>query len=312
MKLLSKSRRSRRADAQSGYILITLMLMASMVVMLLAAVLPKISQQLARDREEEMVHRGVQYSRAIRRYYKKFGRYPTRIEELENTNNLRFLRQRYKDPISGKDFKFLHFGEVKMAFGPGIAGGVAPGANPVGGINGDPGANQANSPVSLQPRPLGQAQVTAQAGGTGDSGDSTDQGSSSSSSDGPGGIGKTSGPLSSSGFGSSAGGSHSPTFGGGPIVGVVSVSTKTTIREFNKKNHYNDWQFIYDPSSDRGGLLNTPAQPPLQNAVAPQGTPGGGQQGPTGNPPGVPTLSPGMTPNNPMGPANQPPDQSPQ
>ena len=310
MTLLSKNG-SRARHRESGYILITLMLMASMVVILLAAVLPKITQQLQRDREEEMVHRGVQYSRAIRRYYKKFGRYPTRIEELENTNNLRFLRQRYKDPITGKDFKLLHFGEVKMNFGAGIAGGVAPGANPVGGITGDPNANQAfggqgvggNGP---QFRPLGQAQVNPQSAPS-DSGDSSDQ-TSASSGGVPPGIGKTSGPLSSS-FGSSSGGSGNPTFGGGPIVGVVSVSTKTSIREFNKKNHYNDWQFIYDPSTDRGGLLNTPAQPPLQNAVAPQGT---GQTGATPNPPGVPTLSPGMTPNNPMGPPNQPPEQGPQ
>jgi type II secretory pathway pseudopilin PulG len=310
--LFSKTGSKARRQRESGYILITLMLMASLVVILLAAVLPKISQQLARDREEEMVHRGVQYSRAIRRYYKKFGRYPTRVEELESSNNLRFLRQRYKDPISGKDFKLLHFGEVKMNFGAGIAGGVAPGANAIGGINGDPNANQGISGNGPQLRPLGQAQVNPQPGGTSDTGDSSDPNSSSSgSSGGPGGIGKTSGPLSSGGFGSSANSSGNPTFGGGPIVGVVSVSTKTSIREYNKKNHYNDWQFIYDPSSDRGGLLNTPAQPPLQNAVAPQGNPGG-QIGPTSNPPGVPTLSPGMTPNNPMGPPNQPPDQAPQ
>lgn len=306
MTLLSNFRRNRRVVRESGYILITLMLMASMVVLLLAVVLPKITQQLQRDREEEMIHRGVQYSRAIRRYYKKFGRYPTRIEELENANNLRFLRQRYKDPITGKDFKLLHFGEVKMNFGPGIAGGVAPGANAVGGINGDPNANQANTGNGPQFRPLGQAQVNPQSTGS-DSGDSSDQNSASPGGVPPG-IGKTSGPLLSS-FGSSGGSSGNPTFGGGPIVGVVSVSTKTSIREFNKKNHYNDWQFIYDPSTDRGGLLNTPAQPPLQNAVAPQGGPGGGQNGPTPNPPGVPTLSPGMTPNNPMGPPNQPPDQ---
>src|SRR5215469_4758605 len=105
MTLLSNFRRNRPADRESGYILITLMLMASMVVLLLAVVLPKITQQLQRDREEEMIHRGVQYSRAIRRYYKKFGRYPTRIEDLESTNNMRFLRKRYKDPITGKDFK---------------------------------------------------------------------------------------------------------------------------------------------------------------------------------------------------------------
>src|SRR5207248_1929301 len=59
-------------------------------------------------------------------------------------------------------------------------------------------------------------------------------------------------------------------FGGGPIVGVASTSKKQSIREFNKKNHYNDWQFIYDPSSDRGGLLSTPAQPALQGVPAQQ------------------------------------------
>ncbi len=70
--------------------------------------------QIQRDREEEMIHRGVQYSRAIKKYFKKFGRYPTSLNDLENTNNLRFLRKRYKDPITGKDFKLLHYSEVQM------------------------------------------------------------------------------------------------------------------------------------------------------------------------------------------------------
>jgi hypothetical protein len=56
-------------------------------------------------------------------------------------------------------------------------------------------------------------------------------------------------------------------FGGGPIVGVASISKAPTIREFNHKNRYNQWQFIYDPSMDRGGLITTPAQPPLQTAA---------------------------------------------
>jgi hypothetical protein len=62
--------------------------------------------------------------------------------------------------------------------------------------------------------------------------------------------------------GQPAGGS----FGGAPVVGVTSTSKKETIRVFAKKNHYNDWQFIYDPNSDRGGLLNAPVQPGLQGA----------------------------------------------
>jgi len=93
-------------------------------------------------------------------------------------------------------------------------------------------------------------------------------------------------------------------FGGGPIVGVVSTSENETIREFNKKNHYNEWQFIYDPSTDRGGLLNTPAQPPLQGAV-PTAQPA--QQGvPTGVGPGT---NPVTNPTNP-GPGAQPPGNS--
>jgi hypothetical protein len=42
------------------------------------------------------------------------------------------------------------------------------------------------------------------------------------------------------------------------------VSKKDSIREFNKKHKYNQWQFIYDPTMDRGGLISTPYQPQLQ------------------------------------------------
>ena len=83
-------------------------------------------------------------------------------------------------------------------------------------------------------------------------------------------------------------------------MGVVSTSTKESIREFNTKNHYNDWQFIYDPSIDRGGLLNTPAQPALQGPGIGQGqppmvNPGEGTTGPTA-PPGVPVPQPQQQP----------------
>jgi hypothetical protein len=53
-------------------------------------------------------------------------------------------------------------------------------------------------------------------------------------------------------------------FGGGPIVGVASISKDKTIREFNHKYKYNEWQFVYDPMTDRGGLLMTPYQPLMQ------------------------------------------------
>jgi type II secretory pathway pseudopilin PulG len=250
---------------QRGYILLTLMLFVALLVIAAAAMAPTLTFQVRRDREEELIHRGVQYSRAVRRYVKKFGRYPTRIEELENTNNLRFLRKRYKDPITGEDFKLLHLGEVKMQFGAGITG-----ATPVGALN-------ALSPQGRQPGQQGVARGLSGPSGPGTeetSGEDTKQAEADAEPKNPGFSG--------------------PTFGGGPIVGVVSTSKGKTIREFNKKNHYNDWQFIYDPSTDRGGLLNTPAQPALQ--------------GTTPNlPPGMPGLPGGMGQPGPQNPPSPPP-----
>src|SRR5947209_16060251 len=97
------------------------------------AAVRKIEFQVKRDREEELIHRGVQYSRAVRRYFKKFGRYPTRIEDLESTNRLRFLRKRYKDPMNrdpatGKerDFKFLHLTDIQSLSNSQPVAGFAP------------------------------------------------------------------------------------------------------------------------------------------------------------------------------------------
>src|SRR5271168_2922163 len=82
---------------QRGYMLITLMLALALIAIVLLTALPEIGQQIKRDREDELRHRGTAYMRAIQHFYRKFGRYPTKVEELESTNNLRFLRKRYKD-----------------------------------------------------------------------------------------------------------------------------------------------------------------------------------------------------------------------
>lgn len=256
MKLTVKFRRRPRAANRRGYVLLTLMLFMALLAIAAVAIAPSIVFETKRDREEELIHRGVQYSRAVRHYVKKFGRYPTRIEDLENTNNLRFLRKRYKDPITGKDFKLLHLGEVQLTFGPGIAGAQAI------------GLNSANLPANLQ-----QAVQGAVRGLSGPSGPGTQATE-----------GEDIAPAAQDPDAQQPG---NQTFGGGPIVGVASTSKDKTIRVFNKKEHYNQWQFIYDPSSDRGGLLNTPAQPPLQG-TNPGGVPGAGipgQPAPPSTPP---------------------------
>jgi hypothetical protein len=260
------------------------------------------------------------------------------LEELDNFNNVRFLRKHYKDPITGQDFKLLHFGEVRTMFGGGVAGipgavaaanmGNVPGAvNPQAAMIAQGGLNQV-SPLSqneMNTAAQGQARIPVTQQGTvnqlGDNSTdsnsispspSPEQSNSSSNDQGAGAQG-SGGPLAVSAFGTPG-----QQFGGGPIVGVASTSKKKSIREFNKKDHYKDWQFIYDPSSDRGGLLNTPAQPNLNASMnAGQGNNQAGpgqaqgvspqQQGGFGQQPGGFGQQPNSQQGMPM--PNQPPDQ---
>src|ERR1700721_1372828 len=106
--------RRRKSHSEDGWVMLTLLLAMALLAIFAAAIVPSITFNIKRDREEEMIHRGVQYSRAIRAYYKKFGRYPTKIEDLESSNNQRFLRKRYKDPLNCKNSKLLHYGEAKL------------------------------------------------------------------------------------------------------------------------------------------------------------------------------------------------------
>ena len=129
--------------------LITLTLALTMLTIALLTVLPDMTQQIRRDREEEMIHRGTAYMRAIQHFYRTFGRYPSRIEDLENTNNHCFLRKRYTDPLNRdpatgkeKDFEFLYqtdiLGQTSGLNGLGGQGGVPPqsGLQGQGGFSG--------------------------------------------------------------------------------------------------------------------------------------------------------------------------------
>src|SRR5882757_4801832 len=112
---------------EQGFMLVGLIVAIFFVLLALSVAAPKVAQELRREREVEAVHRGNQYVRAIRLYYRKFGHYPGSIEQLEKTNNMRFLRQRYVDPMTGKDdWRLIKVGEAKTTvkgfFGQPLAG----------------------------------------------------------------------------------------------------------------------------------------------------------------------------------------------
>jgi type II secretory pathway pseudopilin PulG len=276
----------RPSRAEQGYILLTLMLFVALVAIALAVEMPILKQQIQRDQEEEMVHRGAEYARAIRRYYRKFGRYPVSIELLESQNNLRFLRKRYKDPVNGGDFQVLHMTDVKLGFGAGFAGGRSLGRPLNSAFNPGDSAGTASDPNA--------AHGTTTSAGTA-SDPNAAHGTTTPASDTPAPATPGTAPgdsTSNSPFTSASGQPTGPTLGAAPIVGVASTSTKESIRVYNKKNHYNEWQFIYDPTVDRGWLITGPYEPVLQTMLPGQGGMGMG----TGSSQGSTQYTPGTVP----------------
>jgi type II secretory pathway pseudopilin PulG len=223
-----------RSNSQKGYVLLMVLFLLAVLTISLLAATQSVVTQIRRDREQEMVHRGQQYVRAIRRYYRKFGRYPAKIEDLESANNIRFLRRRYKDPMTPSgEWKVLHYGEAKNPplglFGKPITvatglGGSTPGTNTVGGTPaGGLGGMSPSGPAVSQPQ----------------GSDGSDANSTVTSNQNSGANATGAAPVSSA--------TQVQGFGGGAVIGVESLSTKESIKEIGGKNHYNDWEFVYDP-----------------------------------------------------------------
>jgi type II secretory pathway pseudopilin PulG len=245
-----KVRFHKPGGRERGYILLVLMLAIALLSMALVAGVQGIAFEMKRDREEEMIHRGAQYARAVRLFVLKFHRYPGSIEELEHTNNMRFLRKRYKDPITGKDFQPLYMDKI-AAFDRPVRMSALPDL---------PETQVDTSTPEYAQYTAEEAERQAEAYGH-----PLPQGTTSASEN------ANNGPLPPDGASAAAGSpiekpeeeNEAPPLKGVPIVGVASVSKKETIREFDKKNHYNQWLFIVNPSSPTSttGLIKTPDQP---------------------------------------------------
>jgi hypothetical protein len=101
----------RRRQQESGFAMLMVFVMAAVVAISLYYEMPRVAFESQRFREQTLVDRGNQYRRAIQLFYRKFGRYPAAMDDLETTNNIRFLRHKYKDPMTGKDeWRLIHMG----------------------------------------------------------------------------------------------------------------------------------------------------------------------------------------------------------
>lgn len=279
----SRNIRPQHTSSEDGYLLLTVLVMIFLLLLALSVAAPRIAKQIQRDKEEEAIQRGLQYKRAIRLYYKKFGAYPSDIKQLENTNQIRFLRKRYKDPITGKDdWRLIHMGEAKVPplgfFGQPLQTGMSSASTGAGlGMGGaTPGLYAPDTPgvggdangTSGQPA-TGTSGMSAN-GGSSPSGFLNNSSSSAGSNSGSPGFGFSNGNSTNSGtIGGTPTGTNGPgastmsggsTFGGGPIVGVGIPVKKDSLIDYHKQKKYSNWEFVYDPQEELlmngGGIAN--------------------------------------------------------
>ena len=285
---------ARHPDA--AYALLLLMMMITLLLISFAAALPSVTMEAQREREEELIFRGNEYVRAIALYHSRFARYPTTVDELlKKTNGIRFLRRAYKDPMtkSGK-WRFIHVNAAgvpidskTMSLQAGMAMGNSPtGANSTMGF----GFGQSQSSNS----PMGGA--SGFGGGFGQAGSQGNVTSGFQSGTSPGAAG---GASASGGQTQRETGADTDTEGasgtqqsggfmngiqttGAFIAGVASRSRKHSVRVWNGKSHYDEWEFI-GTAVNLGGtqLIATPGGIG-SSAVGGMAGQGGSQMGQTG------------------------------
>jgi hypothetical protein len=105
------SDRLHQRNPESGFALLFVYAMAATVAVMLYMELPRVAFEAQRDKEQLLIDRGEQYSRAVNLYVRKFNRYPVDFDALQSTQNQRFLRHKYLDPMTGKDdWRIVHVG----------------------------------------------------------------------------------------------------------------------------------------------------------------------------------------------------------
>jgi type II secretory pathway pseudopilin PulG len=307
----------RRPTNESGFMLLGLIVVIFIILLTLSVAAPIVARSLRRDREVEAVHRGNQYVRAIQMYYKKFGRYPGSLDQLEKSSNIRFLRQKYADPITGKnDWRIIPVGQnktsVKWFFGEPLTGLQTSG---VGSLAGNLSTGIGTASMTSAPSPTGATGAAGSTpGGLSLGGPSSLSGIGAPAGTAAGTAGATaagtpgaSGPTDASTTGNTPGGlgSLTPSSGspaGVPFMGVGLEAPGSSIVALNEQTTYATWEFLYDPRLDvmkakafalnGGGIGSTPASS-LGQTPGPTGAPG--VASPTGTTPTPGTAPPGTT-----------------
>lgn len=114
-----KNRSASGLDA-GGFTMVVLLVVMAIMAVGASALLPTWRQQAIREQEEELIFRGNQYARALVLYARKNNNLlPANVDVLYDG---RFLRKKWKDPITGEDFGLVGAGQPPGAAGRGSLG----------------------------------------------------------------------------------------------------------------------------------------------------------------------------------------------
>jgi type II secretory pathway pseudopilin PulG len=126
------NRMNLRGQSENGYAMAALLVMMAVMAIMMTVAMPVWKQATQREKEQELIFRGQQYTRAIGLFERKYANTPP--PSIDVLVQERFLRKKYKDPITNAEFVPLTAGGAAAA-GPGTAtrGGPGVAANPRGG-----------------------------------------------------------------------------------------------------------------------------------------------------------------------------------
>jgi len=140
-----------RGRGAEGYAMAALLVAMGVMAVLMTVAMPVWKQAAQREKEEELVFRGEQYARAVGLFQRKYANaFPPNIDVLVQQ---RFLRKKYKDPITNDDFAPLS---------QGAAAGNTPGSGSLTAAQ--PGQTATQPQTAPAGRGLGPGPAVAQVG----------------------------------------------------------------------------------------------------------------------------------------------------
>ena len=238
---------------ERGYAMAALLVAMSVMAIVLSTAMPVYQTVARREREAELVFRGEQYARAIALFQRKYGNaLPPDVDVLIDQ---RFLRKKYKDPITGGDFQYLGAGSPELA--------QAMSTTPQQALDAQRGRGPGGTGATGGPPQALDGQRGRGAGGTGATGGRGTPigagftGASQQQSPAQSTFGRGT-PLGAQGMQTArspftAGAQAANAQAAGGILAVASKSTQTSMRLYNGKNKYNEWLFMATAASTQAG-----------------------------------------------------------